>query len=169
MIKYLEIIVGVLYFSNKILFALNKSSAWYIGISASLCAVLYFYLLDSAMLVGLEVSFVVIQALGLFLEGEKTVNPKYLYGSIFFLMILLFYLVSKSTWVEFILSSSFIVGVYLMAIRVKNIGWVLLGIGHFLMAYFTYFKGQYIFMTLQLLSILVAGYAIRANYKASKT
>jgi hypothetical protein len=168
MIQYLEIIVGVLYFTNKVLFALNKTSGWYIGISASLCAIVYFYLLNSAMLVGLEVSFVIIQALGLFLSAEKTINPKYLYGSILSLMFLLFYLVNNSTWVEFLCSTFFILGVYLMAIKIKNIGWVLLAFGHCFMAYFTYFKGQYVFMTLQLLSILVALYAILSIHKASK-
>jgi hypothetical protein len=168
MIQYLEIIVGVLYFSNKVLLALNKSSGWYIGISASLCAIVYFYLLDSAVLVGLEVSFVIIQALGLFLNGEKTINPKYLYGSIIALMILLFYLVNNSTWVEFWCSTFFILGVYLMAIKIKNIAWVLLAIGHCFMAYFTFHKGQFVFMSLQVLSIWVAVFAILALHKASK-
>jgi Nicotinamide mononucleotide transporter len=168
MIQYLEIIVGVLYFANKVLLALNKPSGWYIGISASLCAILYFYMLDSTMLVGLEVSFVLIQALGLFLSGEKTINPKYVYGSIFGLMALLFYLVQNSTWVEFLCSTFFIVGVYLMAIKIKQSAWLLLAIGHCLMAYFTFHKNQYIFMTLQLLSIVVAVYAIYSIYKASK-
>ncbi len=166
MIGYLEIIVGVLYFTNKIFLALNKSSGWYVGICASLCAVLYFYLLNSLVLVGLEVAFVIIQILGIVFEKENKINPTYLYGSFLGLMVLLFCLVNNSTWLEFICSGVFIVAVYLMAIKVKNIAWICFMIGHCLMAYFTFFKAQYVFTILQILSVGVACYAIQANYKA---
>ena len=168
MIGALEIIVGVLYFTNKIFLAINKSGAWYVGICASLCAVVYFYMLGSLVLVGLEVAFVFIQVLGLAFEKEQTINPKYLYGSILGLIGLLFYLVHNSTWLEFVCSSVFIIGVYLMVIKIRKIAWLLFMFGHSLMAYFTYTKGQYVFMTLQILSVGVAIYALLRIYNAEK-
>ncbi len=168
MIAILEIIVGVLYFTNKIFLALNKSSAWYIGICASICAVVYFYLLGSWVLVGLELAFVLIQIMGIALDKSHTINPKYLYGSILGLLCILFYLIKNSTWLEFICSAVFIIGVYLMALKKRNFGWLLFIFGHGLMAYFTFLKAQYIFMGLQILSVGVAIYALQAIYKGKK-
>lgn len=160
----LQTAVAVLYFINKVLLSLGKKSGWQIGLLASILAIFYFYNLGSILLVGLEISFLSILLFGLLTHQKELKHQEILYGIMIFVMILLFFILKESSWLEFSISLLFILAIFGLAHRWLIIGWILMLCGHLLMGYFTYQKGEFIFASMQFLSAIVALFAIIRIY-----
>jgi len=156
----LQIAVAGLYFINKVLLSLNKKSGWQIGILASILAVFYFFSLKMYLLVGLEVGFMAIQTFGLLNHKEEAKHENLLYLVMALLLILLFFVLKKSTFLEFIISLDFILAIFFLAKKKSIIGWLIMLFGHFMMAYFTFQNQQHFFAFMQVMSIFVALFAI---------
>jgi hypothetical protein len=76
------------------------------------------------------------------------------------LLILLYFVLKKSTFLEFIISLDFILAIFFLAKKKSIIGWLIMLFGHFMMAYFTFQNQQHFFALMQVMSIFVALFAI---------
>ncbi|HLO44163.1 MAG TPA: hypothetical protein VK175_07515 [Leadbetterella sp.] len=161
----LQIAVAVLYFANKILLSLNKKAGWQIGILASSLAALYFFNLKLYLLVGLEVGFMSILIFGLVNHGKELKYQNILYIVMSVLLIFLYFVLKNSTLLEFLISLDFIVAIFFLAKKRTILGWAVMGLGHAMMAYFTYQNQQHFFAFMQILSIIVSIFAIYRSLK----
>jgi hypothetical protein len=167
----LQAVVALLYFANKVLLSLNKKAGWQIGLLASVFAIAYFISIKVYLLVGLEFGFFSILVFGLLNHEQELKYEKALYSVMFVLLVFLYFVLKNSTFLEFLISVDFILAIYFLAKKNKILGWIVMLIGHLLMAYFTYYKQQYFFAIMQILSIGVAVYAIlkTKNMELKKT
>jgi hypothetical protein len=156
----LQAVVALLYFANKVLLSLNKKAGWQIGLLASVFAIAYFISIQLYLLVGLEFGFFSILVFGLLNHEQEVKYEKALYSVMFVLLVFLYFVLKNSTFLEFLISVDFILAIYFLAKKNKTLGWIIMLIGHLMMAYFTYSKQQYFFATMQVLSIGVAIFAI---------
>jgi hypothetical protein len=156
----LQIAVALLYFTNKVFLSLEKKAGWQIGILASIFAIFYFIQLKLYLLLGLELGFFCILIFGLLNHSGTNANKKVLYILMIGLMALLFVILKNSTWIEFLISTLFILAIYFLANKNWNLGWTLMLIGHVFMAYFTFEQKQTFFASMQVCSIFVALFAI---------
>jgi hypothetical protein len=156
----LQSAVAILYFTNKILLSLDRKSGWQIGIVASSLAAWYFFSLNLYLLVGLEVGFMCILIFGLVNHGKELKYENILYVLMLLLLVFLYFVLKNSTFLEFLISTDFILAIYLLAKKKKTLGWLFMALGHLLMGYFTYHNKQYFFAIMQLLSIAVSFFAI---------
>ena len=163
----LQAIVAILYFANKVLLSLNKKAGWQIGLLASVFAIAYFVSIKLYLLVGLELGFFAILVFGLINHEQELKYEKALYSVMFVLLVFLYFVLKNSTFLEFLISVDFILAIYFLAKKNKKTGWIIMLIGHLMMAYFTYTKQQYFFATMQILSIGVAVFAI-SNAKRNR-
>lgn len=156
----LQIAVAGLYFINKVLLSLNKKSGWQIGILASILAVFYFSSLKMYLLVGLEVGFMAIQTFGLFNHKKEVKHENLLYFVMSLLVILLYFVLKNSPFLEFLISLVFILAIFFLAKKKIILGWGIMLLGHLMMAYFTFQNQQHFFAVMQVMSIFVALFAI---------
>jgi hypothetical protein len=161
----LEIAVASLYFVNKVLLSLDKKAGWQIGLLASITAIFYFFSIKLYLLVGLEVGFFVILIFGLINHDKPLKGEKYLYFNMILLLVLLFFILKNSTLIEFFISTAFILAIYFLAKKQWQIGWFCMLIGHVVMCYFTFQKGQYFFPIMQGCSVFVSVFALFKNRK----
>lgn len=158
--KYIELASALLYFLNKVFLSLGKKTGWQIGIMAALVSIYYFFSIRIYLFIGLELSFLAILVYGLIFHEKPIKNQGYLYGIMLITMVLLFFILKDSSFLEFIISALFIVAIYFLAVKNWNLAWISFIVGHVLMAYFTYTKQQYIFASLQSASVFVGLFAL---------
>jgi hypothetical protein len=161
----LQTAVAILYFINKIFLSLEKKAGWQIGILASFLAIFYFISLKFYLLAGLEISFLAILIFGLLNHNKEPKNMNVLYILMFLILAFLYFVLKNSTFLEFIISLDFILAIFFLAKRKWTLGWLIMLIGHVLMAYFTFKKHQEVFALLQVLSCIVALYALSKKPK----
>lgn len=163
----LEIIVSILYFVNKVFLSLEKKAGWVIGILASSIATFYFFTIELYLFLSLEFACLLIMIFGLLGTKNSKSFTLIVYSVIVLVMLYLLYNIEESGLLEFITSISFMISFLLIARNKWNLGWVLLGISHVLMAFVATSKAQYFFATMQGLSVVVCAYAIYHRYKES--
>jgi hypothetical protein len=161
----LQTSVAILYFINKVLLSLGKKAGWQIGIIASTLAIFYFFTLKLYLLAGLEISFLTILVYGLENHNKTPKNSNLLYVLMSIILVFLYFVLKNSTLMEFIISFDFILAIFFLAKNKWTLGWIVMFVGHLLMAYFTFAKGQTVFATLQALSCFVAIYALARRPK----
>lgn len=156
----LEIAVASLYFLNKIYLSLDKRTGWLLGILASSLAIIYFITLKFYIIIALEVGMLGLMVYGLVNYQKKRSVDVYVYPFMILIMGVLLYAVPTTGWLEFIISLLFMGALFFLARKKWHLGWILLGIGHALMCFFTYQNGEYFFSSLQGASVFVAIYAL---------
>jgi Nicotinamide mononucleotide transporter len=156
----LQIAVALLYFINKVLLSLQKKAGWQIGMLASITAIFYFIQIKMYLFLGLEIGFLAVQAFG-WLHHNKPIKNEWLLHIILSISLLgLFFTLKNTSWLEFLTASLFQMAIYFLAKHRWTRGWAMMLVGHVLMAYFIYQKGQFFFSTMQILSCVVAIFAL---------
>ncbi len=151
----LEIIVSILYFSNKVFLFFEKKTGWVLGIMASGLAVFYFYFLSFYMLLSLEFACLTVMIFGLF-GSNRYKNFSYIvYGIVTIVMLYLLFNIEESGFLEFTTSVLFILAFLFLAKDKWKIGWGFLALAHSLMLIILKGSGQIFFATMQGLSVLV--------------
>jgi predicted cation transporter len=164
----LEVFVSLLYFLNKLLLSLEKKTGWVIGILASATSLVYFLWLNSYIIAVLEGGVLLLMLYG-FLNHSKKFRAELLaYFLIAAIMGYLLFTLEESTWLEFILSITFLLAIHSLASHKWILGWLFMGVSHVLLALFTFQKEQYFFAVMQICSAGVAVYAISKNRQRSR-
>ncbi len=164
----LEIIVSILYLTNKIFLLLGKKSGWTIGIIASGLASVYFFILKFYLFFSLELACLSIMIFG-FLGSKNTKLISYIvYTIIVIVMVILMINIEESGFLEFSTSILFMGAFLLLAQNRWHYGWAALGLAHFLMILVLQGKNQYFFTTMQALSVCVCILALLKTLPYSK-
>ncbi|WP_459212311.1 nicotinamide mononucleotide transporter [Aquimarina rhabdastrellae] len=156
----LEIIVSLLYFTNKIFLSIEKRTGWIIGALASATAMLYFISIKVYLLLILEAGFFALMLYGLKNHKASQKNNIFIYAIMILTMLGMLFTMDEVHILEFIVSIGFILAIHSLAVHRWKLGWIIMGISHAFMAVFAYQKEQHFFMTMQLISIIVAIYAL---------
>ncbi len=156
----LEIIVSLLYFSNKIFLLFEKKAGWILGIMASSLAAVYFYYLSFYIFLSLEFACLTVMIFGLFGSKRSAVFSYFVYGIVSLVMLYLMFNIEESGLLEFSTSILFILAFLFLARDNWNIGWGFLAIAHSLMLIVLQGGGQHFFATMQGLSVVVCVIAL---------
>ncbi len=162
---FLQVIVSVLFFIQKIFLVFtDKKFGWLIGVIAAVFGVFYFYHLDMMMYVALEASTIILMGYGFLKNDGSSIKIKIFVGlvtSISMLALAISAFVGIMTIVEFISTSSFLAGTYLILYKKLRWGWFLFVIGHVFSAVLGWEKDQNVFLVFQILSAAVSVYAVK--------
>lgn len=160
----LEIIVALLYFTNKIFLLLEKKAGWIFGIAASSLATVYFFYLEFYIFLSLEFACLVIMILGFIGNNRTKVLAYLIYGIISLVMIYLLFNIEESGFMEFVTSILFIVSFLLLANGRWYSGWLFLGVSHILMLFVSLTKNQEFFALMQGLSVVICIISLSKRY-----
>ncbi len=156
----LEIVVALLYFANKIFLSQEKKTGWILGAMASATAIFYFISIEVYLLLILESGFFILMLFGLKNHKSSPQKNIYIYGIMIITMLGMLFVVDEVQPIEFLVSVGFIVAIHSLAVHRWKLGWVIMGMSHIIMAYFTYEKQQYFFALMQGVSVFIAIYAL---------
>lgn len=164
----LEIIVSILYFTNKVLLFLEKKSGWLIGILASALSSVYFLGLKFYIIFLLEIACFLIMVFGWFGKKNSKLFSYFVYSAITVVMLFLLFNIEESGPMEFFTSICFMAAFLLLAENRWHLGWSSLSVAHFLMLFISLGKDQNLFATMQAMSVIVCLLAIIKKTKFIK-
>ena len=127
---------------------------------ASGTAMFYFFSIQVYLLLVLEGGFFILMLYGLMNHKASEKNNVYIYAIMILTMLGMLFFMEEVFFLEFLVSVGFIIALHALAVHRWNFGWISMAISHLFMAVFAYQKEQHFFMAMQLLSIIVAFYAI---------
>ncbi len=159
MIMFLQIVVSVILFANKVFLVAGKKFGWLIGIVGCAIALLYFYLIHLYIFTVLEVGLIALMSYAYFTGKEKNPKTENMIRAISIgVMVFLCFFVFNGllTVCEFGSSALFLIGTYLLSHNRANAGWILYCFAHALSAYVGYEKHQTFFADIQIASIVVS-------------
>jgi hypothetical protein len=160
MIWTLEILVSLLFFSNKVFVLVGrKKIGWIFGVFAASFGVLYFYLIEFYVYTALEFGLIALMGYG-FLKKDAS-SPLVENGirliTAFVMIVLCFFAYSGVlTAVELGSSLGLLIGTYRLTHGKIVTGWAFYVLAHLLAAYLGYSKGQIFFADLQVASMIVS-------------
>lgn len=159
MIPILQILVSVIFFTNKVLVLAEKKVGWLLGAIAAIIAVFYFYLIGFYVYTVLEFGLIVLMGYGFLKRGKK--NPKVetlirLLIIVVMVALAFFAFSGLITIIELISSLGLLIGTYMLTHHKNRIGWLLYALGHSLAAILGYSKEQRFFADFQIASAIVS-------------
>ncbi len=170
MIWTLQILVSVIFFTQKVFVLTEKKVGWLLGAIAATLAIFYFYLIHLYVYTALEFGLIALMVYA-FLKKERK-NPKvetWIRMITIMVMLALGYFAWSGliTIVELGSSLGLLLGTFLLTHQHPKAGWWLYALGHVLAAYLGYHKGQQFFADFQIASAIVsiAG-ALKLSQKA---
>lgn len=163
LIQFLEIVISLLLFSNKLLVLIDKKSGWAIGAIGCIIAIVYLYLIKLYVFTVLEIGLVILMMYGYLAADKKKVSVEKTIN--FFLILVMasltyFLFEGSITIYQFLGGIALLIGTYCLTHGKPVIGWVLYCIGHLITAYLGYHKHQSFFADFQIASAIVSVVAI---------
>jgi hypothetical protein len=141
LVQFLEIVISLLLFSNKILVLIDKKSGWAIGAIGCFIAMWYLYLLKLYVFTILEIGLIVLMMYGYLAGKEKKDSvEKLIIAFLIIVMASLTYFLFEGsiTVYQFIGGTTLIIGTYCLTHGKPITGWILYCIGHLVTAYIGY-------------------------------
>ncbi len=165
----IELIVTAISLLHKIFLLKNdKKIAWIIGIIASVISIFYFYLIGLNIYAGLEIGFIVLMLYGLTKRKTQRVeNFIIIFMGVFCLFLAYLSFVGFLTLLELVSSITPLISIYYLAKNKNKTGWIFMVITCLITTFVVFEKGQVIFATYQVISLLLALYGLKKSY--SKT
>lgn len=163
LIQFLEIVISLLLFSNKLLVLIDKKSGWVIGAIGCFIAMWYLYLLKLYVFTILEIGLIVLMLYGYLAGKEKKDSVERMIIAFLILVMasLTYFLFEGSiTTYQFVGGIALTIGTYYLTHGKAIIGWILYCIGHIVTAYLGYQKHQLFFADFQIASAIVSIIAI---------
>lgn len=159
MIWTLQILVSVIFFTNKVFVLAEKKAGWLLGAIAASLAVFYFFFIQLYVYTALEFGLIALMGYG-FLKGEeKKPQAETLIRVITIVVMLALGYFAWSgiiTAVELVSSLALLVGTFLLTHNKARAGWVLYAVAHGLAAYLGYHKDQWVFADFQIASMIIS-------------
>jgi hypothetical protein len=160
MIMFLQIVVSLAFFVNKVLVLVGrKREGWFVGALAAFVGVFYFYMIGLYIYTALEVGLVILMGYGSLMKTEKNPKVEFAIRSVTVIIMLVLTLWAFSgllTGVELLSSLGLIVGTYFLTHDKPVAGWVTYAVAHSLAAYLGYGRGQQFFADFQVASAIIS-------------
>ena len=162
-IKILEALISLIFFSNKIGLFLERKNpiAWWMGAVASILAIFYFLFLNLFVYAVGEVGLFILTVYGAVVKKKnRSIEKKIEFVTFFIALVLAFFTFQGHlTVVEFFSSVSMLVAFYLLHptsdIWSMKWGWAILAATHVSAAYLGYVKHQEMFAHFQIASAII--------------
>lgn len=161
----LAVAVSVILFTNKLGVLIERQFGWIFGVIGTILAIAYLWLINMPILMTAEIGLIILMFYGLFRDravGRNIQLTMIVVTLVTCLIIAIFASMGLLTWVEFIGSGFMLCAVYCLAqnnfsqVNIRQLGWLLLGTSHFLIAYLGYQKDEIFFADFQIASALVS-------------
>ncbi len=159
MILILQILVSVIFFTQKVLVLVDKRAGWLVGAVAAMLAIFYFALLELYVYTALEFGLVALMVYGFC--KKKHARPRvemWIRALTVTTMCILGYFAWDGliTGAELCSSLGLLWGTFFLTHHKPRTGWMLSVVGHGFGAYLGHCKDQQFFMDFQIASLVVS-------------